>query len=173
MTVRSVGLVVLGCALLHAQQPSFSTDTLARDTGSGLSPKSPTGALLRSLLLPGWGQWYVGAYWKAPIFLLSTGVSAYFTVVNHRLFLRSQRELEEAQRQGASAWELARLRAYRDFAVQQRDLALAFCLGAYVLAALDAYVGAELSSFDVSDRLSVVPWIGTDRAGVVLMITRP
>lgn len=172
MPVRSCGVALLAGVLLQAQPLSHAGAASAPDSLATHSQKSPTGALLRSLLLPGWGQWYVGAYWKAPLFLLGTGLSAYFTYANHRLFVHYQRELEQAQRQGAPPWELATRRAYRDFAVQQRDVAFAFFLGAYVLAALDAYVGAELSSFDVSDRLSLLPWVGAQTAGVMLIITR-
>lgn len=159
-----VGIALLGSVLLYAQQTRSLSDTATQL----LPQKSPTGALLRSLLVPGWGQLYVGAYWKAPIFFLGTAAAAYFTVANHRLYLRYQRELEDAYARSASAWDIATLRAYRTFAVQQRDLALAFWIGTYVLAAIDAYVGAELSSFDVSDRLTLLPRVGAESVGITL-----
>ncbi|MDW7997369.1 MAG: DUF5683 domain-containing protein [Bacteroidota bacterium] len=136
----------------------------------GAPVKSPTGAALRSLLLPGWGQLYVEAYWKAPIFFLGNAVSAYLTIANHREYLRYQRRLEEAQARGEPWQTVALLRAYRATYVERRDVALAFWAAAYILAVVDAYVEAHLSSFQVDDRLSTQPMLAPAVMGVSLSL---
>jgi hypothetical protein len=118
---------------------------------------SPTGALLRSLMLPGWGQWYAQAYWKAPVFLAGNALCAVLTVVNQRRYAELQRQIADASSGNADAIELFRLRALRDAYAQRRDLALAGWVLAYLLAAVDAYVSAHLAGFDVSEQLSCAP----------------
>jgi len=48
-----------------------TTDKIPNATKSDsviVARKSPIGAMLRSLAIPGWGQVYVHQYWKAPLF---------------------------------------------------------------------------------------------------------
>src|SRR5512133_1907958 len=50
-----------------------SVATQVSDTGFVMA-KSPLGAVIRSAILPGWGQWYNESYWKIPIVI---GLSAW------------------------------------------------------------------------------------------------
>ncbi len=144
-----LSLVIVGVARAHAEEAVPAADSIAR--------KSPFGAVLRSLLLPGWGQLYVEAYWKAPIFAVGNAVGAYLTVLNQRRYIHYQRQLEQALAQGEPAQTIALLRAYRTMFVERRDMALAVWIAAYVLAAIDAYVEAHLAAFEVGERLSLLP----------------
>ena len=53
------------------------------DTSYTAQKKSTTGAILRSLALPGWGQIYVEHYWRAPIFFAGATTLWYFVIDNH------------------------------------------------------------------------------------------
>ncbi len=150
----AAGVFVLGAVcVVWAVEPG---DSVRADSVRAELP-SPTGALLRSLVLPGWGQWYAGAYWKAPVFLAGNVLCAVLTVTNQQRYAELQRRISDASAGGADALELFRLRALRDAYAQRRDLALAGWVAAYLLAAVDAYVSAHLAGFDVSERLSCVP----------------
>ncbi len=149
-----VGVFALGAA--SALWAAALRDSVRVDSLRAVLP-SPTGALLRSLVLPGWGQWYAQAYWKAPVFLVGNALCAVLTVVNQRRYAELQRQIADASASNADAIELFRLRALRDAYAQRRDLALAGWVLAYLLAAVDAYVSAHLAGFDVSEQLSCAP----------------
>jgi hypothetical protein len=129
--------------------------------------KSPTGAIWRSLVLPGWGQYYVESYWKAPIFTGAAAFMIYRIVYFHNNFM------DYADRVDALKSELVRLKLedpenpkiyeieYRTLPVEKnrreyyrdnRDMSGFYLLGVYALATVDAYVGAHLFDFDVSDE---------------------
>jgi len=128
--------------------------------------KSPTGAIWRSLVLPGWGQYYVESYWKAPIFTGAAVFMAYRIGYFHSNFMDYSDRVESLKN------ELERLKAndpdnplineieYRTLPVEKnrreyyrdnRDMSGFYLLGIYALATVDAYVGAHLFDFDVSD----------------------
>ena len=153
---RGVGTGMFMLGALCVVPAAASGDSVRVDSARVALP-SPMGALLRSLVLPGWGQWYAGAYWKAPVFLAGNALCAVLTVTNQRRYAELQRQIADASAGGADALELFRLRALRDAYAQRRDLALAGWVAAYLLAAVDAYVSAHLAGFDVSERLSCVP----------------
>jgi hypothetical protein len=76
-------IIVLGWLLMagaaHAQDTLAVRDTTARRF-------SPSKALLRSFLIPGWGQFSVGAYKRGAFFLAAQGSSYYMLVrTNSRL----------------------------------------------------------------------------------------
>lgn len=157
---------VVGCFAIQQLVVASVPDSVGTEVKGA---KSPTGALLRSLFVPGWGQLYVGAYWKAPVFFLGSLVSGYLTLSNQRQYVSYQRQLEQAVERGDLPQRIALLRAYRTLYVERRDLALAFWVAAYVLAAVDAYVEAHLSGFNVSEQLSVAP-LPLPSQGVVLSV---
>jgi hypothetical protein len=55
----------------QAPQP-VQPDTAAQDSAKGLSPRS---AFIRSLIIPGWGQWSVGAKKRAGVFFVLQSAS--------------------------------------------------------------------------------------------------
>lgn len=117
--------------------------------------KDPTTAVLLSLPLPGLGQLYNEQYWKIPIFTGTCAVSAYLFFANNADFNSTADLYDQAVAGGADALVLDRLRTQREAYRNNRDLAGFVFLTAYVLAAVDAYVGAHLYDFDVSDDLSM------------------
>jgi hypothetical protein len=128
--------------------------------------KSPTGAIWRSLVLPGWGQYYVESYWKAPIFAGAAIFMGYRVGYFHSNFTDHSGKVDGLQK------ELDRLKAEdpnnpmifeienrtlpveknrREYYRDNRDMSAFYLLGIYALATVDAYVGAHLFDFDVSD----------------------
>lgn len=119
------------------------------DTTQFIMHKSPMGAVLRSALIPGWGQIYNESYWKAPIIWGALGVLGYFWVDNNDQYKHFRdlyvQSIDENNPNG-------NLRYYdqREFYRDQRDLTAVFIGLSYLINILDAYVDAHLYDFDVS-----------------------
>ena len=104
------------------------------------------GAMLRSALLPGWGQWYNGAKIKSIlVFGVEAGLGAGAVVQN-------QRYIEERYR---SEVDVTAVQFYQD----SRGQLLWYMGAGYFLNILDAFVDAYLWDFDTSENLSVTPMI--------------
>jgi len=105
------------------------------------------GAMLRSAVLPGWGQFYNEAYWKIPIVW---GVSAWFIYLwndrddNYKFYkdLYNNSLLESSN--GNTQYK-----RLRDFYRDDRDLYAVYLGLTYFLNLIDAYVDAHLFDFDV------------------------
>jgi hypothetical protein len=115
--------------------------------------KSPMGAVYRSLIFPGVGQIYVEKYWKAPIFAIGAGTLYYFIIYNHVNFRDFQNQFENME---TSDPDYFVIKNQRDFYLDNRDQSILFLAGVYLLAAIDAYVGAHLYDFDVDDDISLL-----------------
>jgi hypothetical protein len=145
----------------------------------GFSPDhSPRGALWRSAVVPGWGQFYNRQYLKIPFVyagFAALGVRIYRSHQEYLLFKRAHlfgrgpqladegepNPYQQYESQFDAAAErlggerLGAMRDLRDQFRRRRDLAI---LGAGLLHALnilDAYVSAHLLTFDVGEELSV------------------
>jgi hypothetical protein len=124
--------------------------------GNNEMTKSPWGALWRSLILPGWGQLYVENYWKIPIFTGGIGVSIYFIIWNNQKYKLYQSQYDDMLANDPdNTYELNILKSQKEYYRDNRDKSY-FLLGAvYLLAAIDAYVGAHLFDFNVDDNLQM------------------
>lgn len=112
-----------------------------------LVTKSPWGAVLRSAVLPGFGQFYNESYWKIPVIGGLLIWFGYNYVDNHDKYTQF-RDLYLA-----SGSETHRIQ--RNFYNDQRDLfAISFVL-TYLANLVDAYVDAHLFSFDVEDTFDI------------------
>ena len=105
----------------------------------GTGQPSPTGVMLRSAVLPGWGQWVNGARLKAVIAAAGTAALAGGAVWNNQ------------KKQAAADTE------ERTFYEDRRSQAVWYLAALYGLNLMDAYVDAHLKKFDVSGDLSVHP----------------
>lgn len=103
---------------------------------------SPTGAALRSLALPGWGQFYNRSALKGVIVSGAEEWLLYGIHREHQLFKR-QSEL--------GVTELAE--QHRN----QRNRLTWYFTATLILAVMDAYVDAHLYGFDISEELSRKP----------------
>ncbi|MBN1448264.1 MAG: hypothetical protein JXA28_10075 [Bacteroidetes bacterium] len=116
--------------------------------------KSPLGAVLRSAVLPGWGQFYNESYWKVPIVLGISGWMIYGIISEHQNFLDYRDRYEATITEDNPAGDL-RLKRFREFYRDNRDTYGWWLLVTYLLQIADAYVDAALFSFDVSEESSV------------------
>ncbi len=119
--------------VLLAGRPTCATEAAADSIGavsSGLTPlPSAHGALLRSAVLPGWGQWYNGRPVKG-LFFGSVSATALTAVVVEQRRIRSAPTPEEHQNRTA-----------------RRNSRLLYFALSVALAAMDAYVDAHLADF--------------------------
>jgi len=150
---RLIVLCVLKlCVLLTTCIRVSAQDSTATQ---GKMSKDPTTAVLLSLPLPGLGQYYNEQYWKIPIFTGTCAFTGYLFFKNNADFNTTSDLYDQAVADDADQTVISRLfeqkEAYRD----NRDLAGVVFLATYVIAAVDAYVGAHLYDFDVGDDLSV------------------
>ncbi len=114
----------------------LAAPALAQAPADSLHSQVPRKALVRSLLLPGWGQYANGRLFKA------LGFGAAAAVLAGRV-VAQQRELGRADMRGAPDLELEDLAAGRN----TRVLLL---VANATLAGIDAYVDAQLAGFDLS-----------------------
>lgn len=126
--------------------------------------QNPRKALLRSAIIPGWGQARNHKWWKVPLVyggFVGLGLVYEFNNRYYKEFLtESQFRTESStpdqvsyypQYQGIPA---AQIYSAKDFYRRNRDLTLYSIIGFYGLQMLDAYVDARLATFDVGDNLS-------------------
>lgn len=113
--------------------------------------KSTTLAMALSAVVPGAGQLYTARYWKIP---LIWGAGIYFGSIWNRAnnLYQDARDRYQASLHGGSAGD-AQARYERDFYRDERDRFALYLAMTYALNIIDAYVGASLYNFDVSDDL--------------------
>ena len=179
LAVLSLAVLPLAVLLLAAPAPAAQVaDSLAAPSAQPDTTQTPGRALRRALVLPGWGQVYVGQPVKAPVAAAAVGGSIAYLVIQQRRTTRLRRAalyagcLDAPDRDVCLETDLdallpaylasdgetvgaAALRSRRDAARGSRDVAVVVTGAVYALQALDAYVSAHLLSFDVSDDLSV------------------
>ncbi|MES2766675.1 MAG: DUF5683 domain-containing protein [Bacteroidota bacterium] len=114
--------------------------------------KSPSGAVWRSLVAPGWGQWYVGDKWKTPVFAAAYGTVAFLIVRNQINYNDKDDEYQAALTQNPASADL--LKRQREVYRDNRDQAAFALVGVYIISMVDAYVGAHLYDFSVDDDIS-------------------
>jgi hypothetical protein len=105
--------------------------------------KSPWGAVLRSAVVPGWGQLYNESYWKIPVI---SGFAGWFIynwintndkyITNRDIYIQTNEDI---------------YRRRRDFYRDQRDNFAIYMALTYLLNLVDAYVDAHLFDFTVSE----------------------
>ncbi len=141
-------------------------------------------------LLPGGGQIYNRKYWKLPI-VWGAFMTCYYSVTwNHRQYQDSHaayRDLSSEDPSKNTSWLAfapagakaedyktyqstlkSTLKRGNDFYRRYRDLSILASILVYGLSILDAYVDAELYTFDISPDLSlrVAPEVGLPKLGI-------
>lgn len=172
---RIACLCVLACGAggwptLHdtacAQVPSlreqllwFDTATPGAQDSSGLpaarATRSPALAMGLSALLPGAGQVYAQRYWTIPIIYGMGAFLVYNWMEADDLYQRYKGEYEQSVAEGEYGGSGdPTLKSSRDFYRNERDRFGVYILLTYLLNIADAYVGASLFNFDVSEELA-------------------
>jgi len=111
-----------------------------------LKVKSPTKALMFALVLPGLGQAYNEKYYKIPIVWAALGATGYAIVHNTR-----QYEEYSIQYLTDPSFD----ERYLKYGRRNMELSYIVAFLVYGLQILDAYVDANLYSWDVNDNLSM------------------
>jgi len=121
------------------------------DTVAPRRPASPTGAMLRSFLLPGWGQAVYGRKVTAGFMLGVEGLTL-------GMILKTSGELDHARASGGAS-EGAKL--------QEREDWITILVFNHLMSGLEAYVSAHLYDFPGDLQLQALPQGGM-RFGVTL-----
>ena len=174
LLILPVFLFVLSMQV-YAQKPTLVVDT----TGKIIAPKNtpvlkdtakkynPNVAVIRSAIIPGWGQATNKKYWKIPIVYGALGTTAY-------IFFRNVNQYKEAKQAYILATDKdpsndylipepyfsvkdqpERIRIFRNQVRQNVDYSVLFFIAFWGLNVADAAVDAHLKTFDVSDDLSL------------------
>ena len=128
---------------------------------------NPGIAIVRSAILPGWGQATNKKYWKIPIVYAALGITA-------GIFFHNVKQFTEAKKAYANAidgdtsndsqipqpyysvkGQPERIKTFRNQVRQNVDYSALFIILFWGLNVVDATVDAHLKTFDVSDNLSV------------------
>jgi hypothetical protein len=169
-TRSSTGLLLLTLCLfvqsLYAQAPSKPVPLKASSDTTLANPilfksdslkksvyRNPTTATLLSAALPGLGQYYNRSYWKIPIVYGVLGFFGYQVIQQNNLF--NQYKNLYTQKLAAGDASAENYRGAREVYRSNRDEFAIYMGLAYLLNILDAYIEAHLSSFDVSDDLTL------------------
>jgi hypothetical protein len=129
---------------LFGQEDTISVQDTTTQSQVFVMQKSPWGAVVRSAILPGWGQIYNESYWKAPIVWSVMGWFVYGWVDNNNNYI----DYKNLYLLTSNSLDLE----YRNFYRDQRDeFAIYFAL-TYFLTLVDAYVDAHLFDFSVGEN---------------------
>ena len=116
--------------------------------------KSPALAMGLSALLPGAGQVYAKRYWTVPIIYGFGGLFVYNWMEADDLYQEYRKAYEQSVTEGVNGGQGdPSLKSSCDFYRNERDRFGVYLLLVYLLNIADAYVGASLYNFDVSEDL--------------------
>ena len=135
---------------LTAPPPSRPT-VPAADTTAPRRPTSPTGAMLRSFLLPGWGQAVYGRKVTAGFMMGLEGLSL-------GMIVKVSGELDQTRAAGGASAEAK---------LQEREDWITIMVFNHLMSGLEAYVAAHLYDFPGDLELQALPQGGM-RVGVTL-----
>ncbi len=148
LVIRIINVAFLAFILLSAsyaqQNLPQNADSTQNDT-LFVMQKSPLGAVLRSAVIPGWGQIYNHSYLKAPVIWGIAGWLVYGWIQNNNNY--------KVFRDAYLKNQNLTLKTNRDFYRDQRDLFAIYLGLTYVLNLVDAYVDAELFDFNVKENI--------------------
>jgi Family of unknown function (DUF5683) len=108
-------------------------------------------AWLYSSVLPGSGQIYNKHYWKVPVIYVGFAGLLGSAIYYHKEYIGSKRVLLR----NANRDNVVSLGNYVNDCRQGRDLCLIFAALWYIVNIFDAYVGASLKTFTLSDDISM------------------
>ena len=143
---------IRGTFLVTASMPGYETWRGSVELNNGraetyrldLSPKKRSKALLRSLLIPGWGQIYAGSKGKGTLYILGEGAALVGYFITHRIYSDRADDWETARDAYLDERFEENLDArYRELAHRQEraqdayDTRQVFAYGALGLAALN------------------------------------
>lgn len=135
------------------------------------STHSPHKAVMRSLMVPGWGQLYNHRWWKVPVIYGGLGLISWMYVFNQKYYTENLAVAQYRKRgfvpgPGDKYYQLYSLYAqygYSDASIEEavrgyrryRDLSVLLFVAAWGINTLDAYIDAKfIHSYTMDDNLS-------------------
>jgi len=118
--------------------------------------KSPMGAVLRSMIIPGWGQFYVERYWKVPLVTGAFGFLTYMVIDYNKKYLEKSKQVDILKKADPNDVNIFMEKQYREFYRDNRDMSAFYMLAVYVVAAVDCYADAHLFDFNIEDKFALV-----------------
>ena len=133
----------------------------------------PIRAMWLSMVFPGGGQIYNRKFWKLPLIYGGVAGCVYAITWNGQMmrdYSQAWQDITDDDPNTKSYEEMLPLnypisgresqladmfKRKKDFYRRYRDLSIFFMVGVYILSVVDAYVDAELSTFDISKDLSM------------------
>lgn len=188
--LKKVFLLVLVIVFFTGLQSSFGQSTAKKGkvslpkvftpTHHDTVPK-PKKVLLRSAIIPGWGQAVNKQYWKIPIIYGAFAGLGYFSsymtqqyhayrAAYYNAVANPSTNFHTDKRFGPTPQYLIgqspqALKYYRNYFRNRRDLVYLGIGLVYGLNLLDAYIYAEMRDFNVSNNLSMRTTVGPQQVG--------
>jgi len=166
-TLTAILVLWFSCHGVFAQEvDTAQTDQTIIEKGDELSDeeripgyKDPNKALLMALAFPGGGQIYNEKVWKVPLIYGGILTSIYFFEFNNRRYKQFLVALDIVRTPGSTDNPFPNLNQDGiirnvNFWRRNRDSMFLVFAGIYALGAVDAFVDAHLSGFDISDDLT-------------------
>lgn len=157
--------------LVDSLAPAVDTITVSAAAQAEINKIVPKKATIRSVILPGWGQFYNRQKWKIPVIYAGFGTFAYFIITytgNYQAYLTGYQQAYNqsnvvGQDPGRTKTAIVKgrelnlnqLKQATDFWRRWRDYNYIFTALFYGLNIVDANVSAHLKTFDVSDSLTL------------------
>lgn len=132
---------------------------------------NPQQSIWFSVLIPGWGQFYNKKYWKIPIIYGGFAGIAYAISLNQKYYdsyskayrdfidsnpnTNSYLNILPSSVASSPQWATSVLKNRTNSFRRYRDLSIIIGVGFYALQVIDAFVDAQLYTFDISPDLSM------------------
>ena len=157
--IITFSVLIFGLAENSNAQVTIQKFTLLdnTDTVDSYTPKSPRGAVIRSLIIPGWGQAYNRKFIKALVFL---GGESYF--ISRYLELNDELKVLE-NTSSVSSLDIENKEQERN------GWGWLFAAG-YLLAMGDAFVDAHLDGVSIDDNISVKLINDKQKSGISMQL---
>jgi len=138
---------------ISAQQVSLPTTTNSEDVkkfGYLTEEMEVQRAWMYSAILPGWGQVYNAHYWKVPVIYAGLAGFGCGAIYYHREYIKYKRKLlqQTVKKNFNMHNNVSECR-------EGRDICIIFAALWYIVNIFDAYVGADLKTFTLSDDISM------------------
>lgn len=147
-------ILIITSENISAQIQHSDSSSVKIDTNKFVMKKSAWGAVLRSAVLPGFGQFYNESYWKIPVVLGALGYLVYQWNSSNNSYIKYRDlynwSLTTSKEDNIQKFYYDTREKFKD----QRDLFAVFIGLAYFLNLVDAYVDAHLFDFDIKESVS-------------------
>jgi len=163
-TLLTLSLLVI---LSQASVSNSQSDSISYRLAPKANKPNPTGALFRSALVPGWGQYYNRKYIKGTIIAAGESYLIYGIVTNWRASDKHRKNFEHTDDLTYKAAEFALYEKTRDKR-NKRMWILAACT---FYSMFDAYVDAQLADFKETDKAYEVYVTPSRDNGIMLAMT--